>query len=94
MPAVKEFLLPSTLLEGNFHAYVSFVAFFELLEHDIQRQIIEHKVTRILIEFAEHPKGRVVVSVNEGQVFDVEKRQDVCSVALIDRNARISFGKR
>lgn len=72
---------------------MSFVAFLKLLEHHIQGQIVKHKVARILVELTKHPKRCVVVSVNKRQVFYVQKRQNVCSVAFVNRNARISCRK-
>lgn len=69
---------------------MSLVSFLKLLEHYIQCEIIKHKVTWVLIEFAKHPQGRVIISVDKREIFDVQKRQDVCSITLVNRNARVS----
>lgn len=73
--------------------HVALVALFKLLKHHIKSQVVKHKVTWILIELAKHSQRRVVVSVYEGQIFDVQKRQDVRAIALIHGNPRISCGK-
>lgn len=71
-------------------SYVTLVAFFELLEHHIQRQIVENEVTRILIKLAQHSQGRSVICVHESQVLDVEQRHDILTVAFVNRNARVA----
>lgn len=70
---------------------MSLVSFLELLKHDVQGEVIENEVARVLIEFAKHSKRRVVICVNKGEVFDVQKRQDVSSVSLVNGNARVAW---
>lgn len=65
---------------------MSLVAFLELLEHDVQSQIVEDKVARVLVELAKHPQGSIVVCVDKGEVFDVQKRQNVLPVSFVHRN--------
>jgi hypothetical protein len=43
---------------------------FELLKHDIQGDVLEDKVARVLVILAEGAKRRVVVRVHEGEVLD------------------------
>lgn len=70
--------------------HVSFVAFFELLEHDVESEIVKHKVTGILVELAEHAQRSVVIGVDEGQVLDVKQRQDVFAIVFVDRDSRVT----
>ena len=66
------------------------VAFLKLFKHHVQSRVVKHKMTRILVEFAQHSQRRVVIGVDESQIFDVQQGQNVLSVTFIHGNSRIS----
>lgn len=69
---------------------MSFVAFLELLEHDVESEIVKHKVTGILVELAEHAQRSVVICVDKSQILDVKQRQNVFTIVFVDRDSRVT----
>ena len=61
---------------------MSFFSGLELVKHDVERGIVEHKVDFVLVELADHGEGHVVVRVDEHQVLDEQDVHDVGSVAV------------
>lgn len=46
--------------------------FLELLEHDVQCDVFKHEIARILVKLTERLERRIVIGVDECQIFDVE----------------------
>lgn len=68
--------------------HVTAMSLLEALKHHVQCYILEHKVTRILIEFAQCPQRCIIVRIDEGQVLNEQHCQNVLTVAFIHRNTR------
>ena len=63
----------------------------KLFKHDVQGDILEHKVARVLVVLAESAQRRVVVGVHEGQVLDEQHRHYVGAAALVNRDTGVTF---
>lgn len=62
------------------------LTFFELLEKNVQSQVFEDKVKRILIEFAKRFQWSVVIGIDESQVLDEQHGHDVAPVVVVHWN--------
>jgi len=74
-----------------YESHVSLFAGFELVEHDVERSIVEHEIDFILVKFADHGQGHVVVGVNEHQVLNEQNVDDVTPVSVEDGDSRVTL---
>lgn len=85
-------LIERITITGTIHSvhkgHVTTMSLLEALKHHVQCYILEHKVTRILIEFAQCPQRCIIVRINEGQVLNEQHSQNVLTMAFIHGNTR------
>lgn len=72
------------IVDAMHKRHVTLAALLEFPEHDIKRDVVVDKVTRILIEFAQRFEGRVVVGIHKCKVFDVQEGHNVDLVTLVN----------
>ena len=72
---------------------MSLLAGLELVEHDVERCVVEDKVDLVLVVLADHGQRHVVIRVDEHQVLDEQDVHDVRSLTVVYGDSRVALCK-
>lgn len=64
--------------------------FLKLFKNKIKRGVFKYEETIILVELTDGLYGKVVIGVDQGQIFDIENSHNVCALTIINWDTRKS----